>query len=118
MLKLLTISTIQCLFLVSSQIFLKLALVSLGKFNFSWGYFKQALINWQLACSGISIAVATILWLYILKHFDFSAAYPMISISYIFGTLAAIFIFHETIPVSRWIGISLILVGVVFVAKQ
>jgi drug/metabolite transporter (DMT)-like permease len=118
MLKLLIISTVQCLFLVSSQIFLKFAVARMGVFTFSFSYLKQALVNWQLACSGISIVFATGIWMYILKHFDFSVAYPMISISYVFGMVAAIFVFHETVPPIRWIGVLLIMLGVFLVAKQ
>jgi len=41
----------------------------------------------------------------------------LISISYIFMMLASIFIFHETIPVTRWIGVVLILSGLFFITK-
>lgn len=118
MLKLLIISTVQSLFLVLSQIFLKFAMARMGTFSFSLEYFKQIVGNWQLALSGISIAMATVLWMYILKHFEFSIAYPMISISYIFGMLASVFIFQETVPVTRWIGVAFIMIGVVFVARH
>ena len=118
MYKLVLISTIQSIFLVLSQIFLKFAVARMGQFRFSLEYFKLLLVNWPLAASGISISAATALWMYILKHFDFSAAYPMISISYIFGMLAAVYIFGETVPMTRWIGVALIMIGVIFVAKQ
>ncbi len=117
MFKLILLSTLQSLFLVSSQIFLKLASKKINGFTFSWDYFKALLINWKLALSGISIASATLLWVYILKHFEFSVAYPMISISYVFGMLAAIFIFNETVPLSRWIGVGFIMAGVIIIAK-
>jgi undecaprenyl phosphate-alpha-L-ara4N flippase subunit ArnE len=41
----------------------------------------------------------------------------MISISYLFGLLAAIFVFHESIPLTRWIGVLLIMGGVLLVTK-
>ena len=118
MLRLLLLSTIQCFFLVITQIFLKLAVVQMGAFHFSVDFFKRLLVNWQFACSGVSVIIATILWMYILKHFDFSMAYPMISISYIFGMVASIVVFNESIPSTRWIGVILIMIGVIFVAKQ
>lgn len=118
MLRLLLLSTIQCFFLVITQIFLKLAVVQMGAFHLSVDFFKRLLVNWQLACSGVSVIIATILWMYILKHFDFSMAYPMISISYIFGMVASIVVFNESIPSTRWIGVVLIMIGVIFVAKQ
>ena len=51
------------------------------------------------------------------KHFPISAAYPLLSLSYVMGLLAAAFIFHEHIPLTRWIGVALILVGVFLVAR-
>ena len=118
MLKLISLSLVQCLLLTSSQIFLKFAMATMGKFSFSWSYFRELLSNWQLACSGITIAAASAIWFYIIKHFDFSQAYPMISISYVFGMLAAMVIFRETIPLNRWVGVALIISGVILVAKQ
>ena len=61
--------------------------------------------------------IASLIWFYILKHFDFSVAYPLISISYLIGMVAAFFVFHETIPFTRWIGVVLIMVGVFLVTK-
>ena len=66
---------------------------------------------------GICYAAGTLLWMYILKKFPFSMAYPMISLSYVFGMLAAIFIFHESIPATRWIGVFLIMSGCVLIAR-
>ena len=77
----------------------------------------EALVNWPLAASGASMIIATLIWFYILKHHEFSLAYPLISISYIFMMLASIFIFHETIPLTRWVGVVLILVGLFFMTK-
>ena len=117
MLKLIVLATIQSLFLASSQVFLKLAVLRMDKFSFTWTFFKDLFVNWQLALSGISIATATILWMYILKRFELSVAYPLISISYVFGMLAAVFIFHEAVPLTRWIGVGLIMLGVIFLVK-
>lgn len=117
MLKLLFLSSIQSVLLVCSQIFLKLALAKMSPFVFKWYYFKELLLNWQLAVSGVSIASASILWFYILKKYPFSVAYPLISISYIFGLLAAVFIFKELVPLTRWLGVLLIISGVYLIIK-
>ncbi|MDL2227591.1 EamA family transporter [Odoribacter sp. OttesenSCG-928-L07] len=118
MFKLICLSTIQSLFLVSAQIFLKFAMARMGAFSWTKAFFKDLLVNWPLLFSGISIATATILWMHILKHYPFSIAYPLISISYIFGMLAAVFIFHETVPLTRWIGVFFIILGVIFIQIQ
>jgi undecaprenyl phosphate-alpha-L-ara4N flippase subunit ArnE len=105
------------MFLAGGQVFLKFAMQRLGKFEWSWAFFRDLLTNWQFGASGISMATASLLWFYIIKHYELSVAYPLISISYIFGALAAVFIFHETVPMTRWIGIVLIMVGVAFLTK-
>ena len=91
---------------------------SLGKFHFSWNFFVSFFANWQMACSGITIALASAVWFYILRHFPFSMAYPMISLSYVLGMLAAVFIFHENVSLTRWLGVAFILIGVICVAKH
>jgi undecaprenyl phosphate-alpha-L-ara4N flippase subunit ArnE len=67
--------------------------------------------------SGICLISATVLWGYILKHFEFSVAYPVTAFAYVFGMLAAIFIFHEQVSLMRWIGVGLIILGVSFIVK-
>lgn len=118
MLKFLTIGLLQSIFLASGQVFLKLAMNRMGQFAWTWNYFKDLLLNWPLAACGVGFGAATLLWLYMLKHFDFSLAYPITSLSYIFGMLAAAFIFHESIPTARWLGVIFIVIGVFFMVKQ
>jgi undecaprenyl phosphate-alpha-L-ara4N flippase subunit ArnE len=103
--------------LSAGQVFLKFAMNRIDKFSFTWVFFREQLSNWWLLASGISMLVATFLWLYIIKHFDFSIAYPITSIGYVFGMLAAIYIFQESVPFTRWIGLLLIMGGVVLIAK-
>jgi len=117
MFKLITYTAVQSLFLAFGQVFLKLAMMRMDKFSFTWKFFKEVLQNWPFAACGASMLIATLLWLYILKHFEFSVAYPLTSISYIIGMLAAMFVFHEAIPFTRWIGVFLIMIGVFLVVK-
>ena len=117
MFRLIIYVTVQSLFLASGQVFLKLAMMRMDKFSFTWKFIREAAQNWPLAASGVSMIMATLLWLYILKHHAFSVAYPLTSISYIIGMVAAIFVFHEAIPYTRWIGVVLIMVGVFLITK-
>jgi undecaprenyl phosphate-alpha-L-ara4N flippase subunit ArnE len=90
----------------------------MDKFCWTWKFFRDLALNWQLAASGLSMVMASLIWFYILKHNDLSLAYPLISISYIFGTFAAVFIFHETVTPTRWIGVLFIMIGVGFLTRQ
>ncbi|MDR1779649.1 MAG: EamA family transporter [Tannerella sp.] len=115
--KLIILSVTQCLFLCGGQVFLKFAMARTGAFAWTWAFFRNLFINWQLLASGLCMAAASGLWFYMIKRYELSVVYPMISISYVFGMLAAIYIFHETVPISRWIGVFLIMMGVIFIAK-
>lgn len=96
---------------------LKFALKVMGNFSCSMSFFVSQLTNWWWLGCGLCYGAATVLWMYIIKNFPFSMAYPMISMSYVFGMLAAMFIFHETIPLTRWIGVALIMLGCILVTK-
>lgn len=97
--------------------FLKFALMRMGKFSWSKAFWCDLLTNWQLIAAGISYGTATLLWMYILKSFPFSMAYPMISLSYVFGMIAAILFFHEQVPLTRWAGVILIVMGCFLIVK-
>ena len=73
--------------------------------------------NWQFAASGLLFALASLLWMCIVKVFPFSSAYPMISLSYVLGMLAAILVFHEEVSVVKWLGVCLIVLGCILIAK-
>ena len=117
MLKVVILTILQCFLLASGQVCFKLAVEKINKFQWSWNWFTGLMNNWWLLLSGISLISATFLWAYILKHFEFSVAYPVTAFAYVFGMLAAIFIFHETVSITRWIGVGLIILGVLFIAK-
>ncbi|MDR1417501.1 MAG: EamA family transporter [Prevotellaceae bacterium] len=117
MLKIILLSVAQCLLLSGGQVMLKLAMGHTGQFGFTWVFFRSLLVNYRLLASGLCMTAATILWLYIIKHFDFSVAYPITGMSYVFGMLAATCIFHEAIPLTRWIGVALIVGGVALTTR-
>ena len=117
MTKIILLTIFQCFLLASGQVCFKLAVEKIDKFQWSLSYFGDLLTNWWLLASGVFLISATVLWGFILKHFEFSVAYPITAFAYVFGMLAAIFIFHETVSLTRWIGVGLIILGVFFVAK-
>jgi len=109
--RLIIISIIQSVLLCSGQVFLKIALSRMGDFAWSTTFFVRQLTNWWWLGCGFCYTAATILWFYIIKTFPFSMAYPMISLSYVFGMFAAILFFNEQVPLQRWLGVLLIITG-------
>lgn len=81
------------------------------------GVLVKVITNWWilggLACYVVSVG----LWIIVLSQVPVSMAYPMLSIGYIFNALAAFVLFRELLSVSQWIGIGVIVAGVVLVAN-
>jgi len=117
MIRLVILAIIQSIFLAGGQVLLKLAMAGIGEFSWTWSYIKK-ILGWQFSLSVVTLLLAGVLYVHMLKNYDFSVAYPITSISYIFGMLGAAFILHETIPFMRWIGVVLIVAGVFFIIKQ
>lgn len=61
--------------------------------------------------------LATVIWIYLLSKFPLSFLYPLQSLAYVFGLILAIIIFKEYVPVTRWVGVGIIMIGIYFVAK-
>lgn len=117
MVRLIVLVLIQSLFLCGGQVMMKLALSSIDKAALSWAFIGSQLTNWWWLGCGISFSVAGVMWMYILKHYPFSQAYPLSSIAYIMGMIAAMLVFHEQIAWTQWVGILLIMAGCFFVAN-
>ncbi len=115
--RVIVLAVIQSLLLVSGQVALKFALARMLPFGWTRQFFASVLLNWQFALSGLLFGAASVLWMYIVKHFQFSIAYPMVSLSYVFGTVAAIVFFHEDVSALKWIGVGLIMLGCFLIAK-
>ena len=104
---------IQTLLLSGGNIILKVLLTHLPKFSWSKEFFHALLVkNWYWVWAmGISFTSAFILWLYILKHFEISKAYPLTAMSYIFGMVLAALFLGEAISVKQWLGAGMIIAG-------
>ena len=63
-------------------------------------------------------AASTLLWLLVLAKLDVSYAYPFVSLGFVFTALYGYFAMDEPMVLARIAGISLIVVGVVLVARS
>jgi len=109
--KLILLALIQSLLLCAGQMFMKLALKAMGVVAWSWSFVFSQLMNWWWLLCGVSFTAAGLLWMYILKHWSFSQAYPLSSLAYVFGMIAAMLVFHEQIAWTQWLGILFIMAG-------
>jgi multidrug transporter EmrE-like cation transporter len=67
-----------------------------------------------LACYVVSVVV----WILGLTRVDVSVAYPLLSLGYVVNALAAWYLFGEALGAQRMIGIGVIIIGVVLVARS
>ena len=67
-----------------------------------------------LACYGTSL----IIWLVVLSRENLSFVYPMVAFSYVVTMILARFLLKEDIPTLRWFGLTLIILGIICVAKS
>lgn len=71
----------------------------------------------QLIIGIILFGTSFLLWLKVLTKSDLSYAYPMVSLGYIVVVLFSFFLFKETLTIQKFIGISFIIAGAIFINK-
>ena len=116
-LSLIPLAVTQAALLAGGQGCVKLALADIDRFSLSWSFVVSQLTNWWWLACGFCFCGSGLLWAYILRHYPFSTAYPLSSLAYVFGVLAAWLFFGEKISVNVVIGILLIMAGCYMVAK-
>lgn len=111
---------LQALSLASGQAMFKLFLEKLGPLGWTWGNLKATSTSnwWVLTLMVVFFGVSFALWAYVLKKLEFSQAYPLSSLSFIFGMFLAYFMFQESIPFTRWIGVVLIVIGCFLISMK
>ena len=78
---------------------------------------RNALSPW--VSGGILLyALTFFIWIVVLTRVDLSVALPAGSTSYIWTPLMAILFLKESVPPLRWLGILLIVLGILFVSKS
>lgn len=103
---------INIIFLAIGQALWKLGMSKMDGFNI-----VSIILNPYIIFGVVLYGLATLLWLYILSKEELSLVYPLQSITYVLGTIVAIFVFHENVSLLRWVGIATIIVGATLVAR-
>ncbi len=104
------------------QIFLKRGMDQVGSLeNYAilpvMVYFWHALCNPYVIFGTILNAVFYFLFLAALSWTDVTVALPMTAIEYGFAAILAIIILKESVSPVRWVGIALVIIGVILIAR-
>ncbi|AMS17940.1 4-amino-4-deoxy-L-arabinose-phospho-UDP flippase [Pseudomonas chlororaphis] len=65
-----------------------------------------------------SLGLGLLVWLLVLQRVEVGIAYPMLSLNFVLITLIARFVFHEAIDRRHWLGMALVLAGVLLLSRH
>ena len=106
----------------AAQLALKAGTNRIGEFAFALDNIVP--IGARLASSPYILAgvgcyvVSLVVWILGLSRVPVSIAYPMLSVGYIVNAIAAWLLFGESITAQKLVGIGMIVIGVVLVARS
>lgn len=106
----------------ASQLLLKKGLLTIGYTPHSLSelghFFSKAYSNGYII-SAVALTVVTALaWIVAVSKAELSWLYPFMALSYVIVALFSWWFFNEGVTAIRWVGIALICLGVIFVAKS
>ncbi|MGX9742728.1 4-amino-4-deoxy-L-arabinose-phosphoundecaprenol flippase subunit ArnE [Pseudocitrobacter corydidari] len=78
---------------------------------------KKLRLLWLALAVGM-LGAGMLFWLVVLQHVPVSLAYPMLSLNFVWVTLAAKFIWRETVTMRHWTGIALIILGILLLGGK
>lgn len=77
----------------------------------------QVATTWQVVLGLALFFLSAVFWLLVLSRVPLSFAYPFAGLAYVLITAFTRFILNEQVPGLRWVGIALIIAGILLVAK-
>lgn len=103
----------------TAQIMLKIGTNRIGNdISSIISFFIKAATTPQIIL-GVSLHVGALLfWLLALRRVDVSYAYPFISLGFVFVMFMSAIWLRETVSLDRIIGVILILMGIIYVARS
>lgn len=77
--------------------------------------FHALITNYYILAGLVLYAIGAVIMILAFKGGEVSVLYPVVATSYIWVTLLSLYFFHEAINIFRWIGVSVILLGIIFI---
>ena len=105
-----------------AQLLLKKGMLTIGHFDIHFQNLfpvaKKVACNSYILLGLGSYVISVVIWLLVLARAEVSYAYPFLSVGYVVVTLAGYFIFQESLPWTRVLGISIIIAGVLLLSQS
>ena len=105
-----------------AQLLLKKGMVSVGQFAFTAGDLMRVApavtVNPYIVGGLSSYVLSVAIWMLVLSRVDVGLAYPFLSVGYVIVTIGGWFLFGEPLAPGRLLGVALIGLGVVLLARS
>lgn len=102
--------------MIAGQVLWKQGASTLGRVSVS--SFIHMILNPYLLLGTLFFFLATLIWFIVLAKGKFSIVFPLQSMAIPLGVVVASLVFNESVPVTRWIGIALMLGSVALVTYK
>lgn len=107
------------LFSTTGELFFKMGMNRIGGFEFSPAALKQVLpriVSSPFIWAGfVGFGLGAVVWLAVLSRVPLSLAYPILALSYLVVVVEAWLFLHERVTRQRFLGVLVIVIGVVIV---
>lgn len=103
------------------QMILKIGMTQVGEIKMTGniiGSLVKMFTNWYVLGGLAFFGINSFLWLTVLSREKLSFAYPMVAFAYVITILLSKFVLHEEIPFLRWVGLGIIICGILMIAKS
>ena len=106
------------IFGISGQLLLKRGMGSMGQLTPGIGMIKRIILSPWVIGGLIIYAMGVVNWMLALSSFELSYVYPFASLSYIGIIIGSYFIFRERVTAMRFMGIVVIIAGVLISSRS
>lgn len=108
---------------VLGQLLLKMGMTQVGTLEFGGGLAGlvktgiRVFSNLKVLGGFAAYGVSSLFWIVVLSKIDLSLAYPMLALNYVLVPLAASLFLSEQVPGLRWVGMVIVVIGVIVISR-
>lgn len=101
----------------TGQVLMKFGMNLLAGQKVSVSFFLRALTMWQVLAGLVFSVIGSLLWLVVISRFNLGYSNLVLSLTFVVVALASAVIFKEPMPLLKWMGAILIVLGVFLVSQ-
>lgn len=79
---------------------------------------RQVILNWAIILGVMMYFIPVMIWIFLLKKIELSFLQPLFSLTYVVTPILAVLFLNENVTSARWVGIGVIILGVIVVARN